>query len=62
LLGAAVFTTLQDTLARSTEFWRALLGGVILLLVLVVPQGLAGLAQRWRTWIASAGDAQRRAV
>ena len=50
LLGAALFTTLQDTLARSTEFWRALLGGVILVLVLVVPQGLAGLAQRWRTW------------
>jgi branched-chain amino acid transport system permease protein len=47
LLGAAVFTTLQDTLARSTEFWRALLGGAILVLVLVLPQGLVGLARRW---------------
>jgi hypothetical protein len=46
LMGAAVFTTLQDTLARSTEFWRALLGGVILLLVLLAPQGLAGLVQQ----------------
>ena len=49
LLGAAVFTTLQDTVARSTEFWRALLGGVILVLVLAVPQGLAGLSHRWRS-------------
>jgi branched-chain amino acid transport system permease protein len=49
LLGATVFTVLQDTVARSTEFWRALLGGVILLLVLVLPQGLAGWSHRWRT-------------
>jgi branched-chain amino acid transport system permease protein len=53
LMGAAVFTTLQDTLARSTEFWRALLGGVILLLVLLAPQGLAGLVQQVRSWLAS---------
>ena len=42
LLGATVFTVLHDTLTRSTEYWRAGLGGVILLLVLVMPQGLAG--------------------
>ncbi len=48
LLGATVFTVLQDTVARRTEFWRALLGGVILLLVLVLPQGLAGWSHRWR--------------
>jgi branched-chain amino acid transport system permease protein len=42
LLGAPVFTVLQDTLARSTEYWRALLGGVMLVLVLAMPQGLAG--------------------
>jgi branched-chain amino acid transport system permease protein len=48
LLGAAVFTTLQDMLARSTEFWRALLGAVMLVLVLLAPQGLAGLVQRGR--------------
>jgi len=52
LLGAAVFTVLQDTLARSTEFWRALLGGVILLLVLLAPQGLVGLVQRVQSWLA----------
>ena len=46
--GAAVFTWLQDTIARQTEFWRALLGGIILFLVLVFPQGIAGfIRERW---------------
>ncbi|MHB8667346.1 MAG: ABC transporter permease [Burkholderiales bacterium] len=46
--GAAVFTWLQDTVARQTEFWRALLGGIILLMVLAFPQGIAGfLRERW---------------
>lgn len=49
ILGAATFGLLQDTVMRSTEYWRALLGGIILLLVLVFPQGLAGMAQLWRT-------------
>lgn len=62
LLGAAVFTTLQDTLARSTAFWRALLGGLMLVLVLAVPQGLVGVAHRWRQFISSRGDAQGRGV
>jgi branched-chain amino acid transport system permease protein len=47
VLGAAAFTWLQDTIARETAYWRALLGAVILLLVLAVPQGLAGLARLW---------------
>ena len=33
---------LQDTLARSTDYWRAVLGSVMLLLVLVFPHGIAG--------------------
>jgi len=40
--GAAVFTWLQDTLVRQTEYFRALLGAIILFLVLVFPQGIAG--------------------
>jgi len=43
VVGAAAFTWLQDTIARETAYWRALLGAVILLLVLVVPQGLSGV-------------------
>jgi branched-chain amino acid transport system permease protein len=45
--GAAVFTWLQDAAAREIGYWRAALGGVLLLLVLALPQGLAGLAIRW---------------
>ena len=44
IVGAAAFTLLQDTIMRQAEYWRALLGGIILLLVLVFPGGIAGLA------------------
>ena len=44
VVGAVTFTWLQDTVARSTDYWRALLGGIVLLLVLAFPQGLAGFA------------------
>src|SRR5690606_22676625 len=42
VVGAVSFTWLHDTVARNTEFWRAMLGGIILLLVLLFPQGIAG--------------------
>ncbi len=45
LVGAVTFTALQDSLARSTEYWRAVLGASMLLLVLVFPQGMAGSVQ-----------------
>lgn len=48
LLGAALFTWLQDLVARETDYWRALLGGVILLLVLLFPGGMAGAFSRLR--------------
>ena len=52
VVGAAIFTWLRDEVARRTEFWRAVMGGVILLIVLLFPQGLVGglkaLMVRWR--------------
>jgi branched-chain amino acid transport system permease protein len=45
LLGAAAFTWLQDVLARATEYWRAAMGAMILLLALAFPMGLGGAAQ-----------------
>lgn len=42
IVGASVFAMLQDTVMRQTEYWRALLGGIILLLVLAFPQGIVG--------------------
>jgi branched-chain amino acid transport system permease protein len=49
LVGAVTFTALQDSLARSTDYWRAVLGGSMLLMVLVFPQGITGSVQAlWR--------------
>lgn len=52
IVGAVTFTWLQDAVARNTDYWRALLGGVILLLVLAFPQGIAGfvggVVGRWK--------------
>ena len=52
LVGASVFALVQDFVMRQTEYWHALLGGIILVLVLAFPWGLAGalqrLAARWR--------------
>ena len=42
IVGATVFTTLQDMVMRDTQYWRAMLGGIILVLVLVFPQGIVG--------------------
>jgi len=49
IVGASVFAVLQDTVMRQTEYWRALLGAIILLLVLAFPQGIVGgFASLWR--------------
>jgi branched-chain amino acid transport system permease protein len=52
IVGASVFAILQDTIMRQTEYWRALLGGIILLLVLAFPAGIVGglgqLGAGWR--------------
>jgi len=52
VVGSAVFTWLQDSVIRTTEYWRALMGLVILVLVMAFPQGIVGglaaLAERLR--------------
>jgi branched-chain amino acid transport system permease protein len=47
VVGASVFTWLQDVIARETDYWRAILGLVILALVLLFPAGIAGYFQRF---------------
>jgi branched-chain amino acid transport system permease protein len=58
VIGAVAYTGLQDVLMRSSDYWRAVLGAVILALVMLFPQGIAGgvqaLAQRWRLRATSA--------
>src|SRR6201995_3360426 len=46
IVGASAFALLQDTVMRQTEYWRALLGGIILVLVLVFPMGIVGAVNR----------------
>jgi len=47
VVGAVTFTWLHDTVARNTDYWRAMLGAIILLLVLLFPQGIAGYVKQW---------------
>ena len=44
VFGAAVLHLVKDAVMPLTDFWRAILGAVIILLVLLFPQGLAGHA------------------
>ena len=47
LVGAPLFTLLQDSVMRETPYWRGVLGAVILVLVLVFPMGIAGTIAGW---------------
>jgi branched-chain amino acid transport system permease protein len=42
VVGSAVFTWLQDVIIRSTDYWRAVLGAIILVLIMLFPQGIVG--------------------
>ncbi|HYG88070.1 MAG TPA: ABC transporter permease [Azospirillum sp.] len=46
VVGAAVFRILQTEVMRTTEYWRVILGLIIVALVLAFPQGIAGFARR----------------
>jgi branched-chain amino acid transport system permease protein len=50
LVGATVLVVLQDSIARHTEFWRAILGVTILAIALLFPHGIVGSIRRfaWR--------------
>jgi branched-chain amino acid transport system permease protein len=49
LAGAALFVGLKAELVALTELWRATIGAIIVALVLVFPQGLAGAFARARS-------------
>ena len=51
VLGAALFTWLEDAVSREIAYWRAAIGAVILLLVLAFPQGIGGFfRQKLTRW------------
>ena len=47
LIGAAVFTGLQDWVARAIPFWHAVLGGTVVLITVAFPHGIAGTVGVW---------------
>ncbi|MET4698722.1 branched-chain amino acid transport system permease protein [Constrictibacter sp. MBR-5] len=52
LVGAAAYKATQVELAAATDFWRALLGLGIVLLVVLFPRGIAGQLQYlWYRWV-----------
>jgi branched-chain amino acid transport system permease protein len=50
LLGAAAFTWLADTLARITQYWHAVLGAAIVVIVVAAPGGIGGALSRIIAW------------
>jgi branched-chain amino acid transport system permease protein len=54
IVGAFVFTLLQDQLQSLTQYWRFVLGAILAVLVIAWPGGLAALGENlarrlWRT-------------
>ena len=63
IAGAVTFTWLHDTVSRNTDYWRAMLGAIILILVLLFPQGIAGfITQQLIKWRDRKGNAQKVAA
>ncbi|MDP1956434.1 MAG: ABC transporter permease [Polaromonas sp.] len=58
VVGAVTFTWLHDTVARNTDYWRAMLGAIILILVLLFPQGIAGFIKQVLTRLRGAKEGQ----
>ncbi|MFI4988669.1 MAG: ABC transporter permease [Alphaproteobacteria bacterium] len=56
LVGAAVFTGLLEEIAPLTDYWRAIVGAIILALVLSFPEGIVGFARRHFARLAAAGE------
>jgi branched-chain amino acid transport system permease protein len=45
VLGAFIFVFLQDELAAATQYWRFVLGAILVAMIVFAPGGLAGLIQ-----------------
>ena len=51
IVGASVFTWLHDAVARETDYWKAVLGMIILFIVLLFPAGIVGTLSHFWQWI-----------
>jgi branched-chain amino acid transport system permease protein len=61
LLGAAFFVALKDTIGSWTEYWPLVLGTIVILLILFLPEGPLGLLNRLST-LAPGGTATRMPI
>ena len=48
-VGAVIYKLLDTVITRYTEYWQAVLGGILILLVTVFPRGLLGMLDRRRS-------------
>ena len=56
IVGALAYVGLYDALLRATDLWRLVLGALIVLLVVLFPEGIAGAAQKlWARVTPAAG-------
>ena len=51
IIGALVFTLLQDQLQSLTQYWRFVLGGILAALVVAWPGGIAALGEDLTRWL-----------
>ena len=58
IAGASVFTLLQDWLARF-EYWRLLLGILIILIAILMPGGLAGALDQFKNLLNRSPDSRK---
>ena len=57
-IGAAVLHMLEITTNRYTEYWPTVLGTILLVILLFLPDGLVGLAQKIRSKLSGSGGAR----
>lgn len=51
IVGAIVYTTLENFVGSVTVYWELIVGVVVLLFILAYPGGIVqGILQLWRTW------------
>lgn len=51
IIGASAYTLLHDYVLGVTEYWKALFGFIILILVLLFPMGIAAIPGQIRQWL-----------
>lgn len=59
IIGAISLTWLQDTIVRTTDYWRACLGAAIMALVLLFPNGIFGFLIDLREYLFKSNSVSR---